>query len=111
MEIKTEEQTVTTIKLLDSEVRHFINHPHDLVSQLTRATGIVPSQIVLAPRKQAKRKADDVKKSVKRGRKPAGGFRCTECQREFKNEHGLHTHQAKAHGSGDIEIGTHQPGE
>ncbi len=47
MDIKTVEQQVTTIRFFDDEVRHYINHPSDLVAALTRATGIVASPIGL----------------------------------------------------------------
>lgn len=53
MDIKTEEQQITTIRFFNDEVRHYINHPADLVQALTRATGIVPSQILLAEEQPA----------------------------------------------------------
>ena len=66
MDIKTEEQQVTTIRFFNDEVRHYINHPTDLVTALTRATGIVPSPIVLDTTPVKARKA----KEKKTGHKP-----------------------------------------
>lgn len=65
MDIKTVEQQVTTIRFFDDEVRHYINHPSDLVAALTRATGIVPSPIVLDTQPVKPRK-DKAKKTARK---------------------------------------------
>ncbi len=61
MDIKTEEQQITTIRFFNDEVRHYINHPSDLAAALTRATGIVASQIVIDEHPVKVRKAKQVK--------------------------------------------------
>jgi hypothetical protein len=111
MEIKTEDQRVTTIKFFDDEVRHYINHPQELVPVLTRATGIVPSDIILTPRKPAKHKADSVKPVAKsvRPRKSGGKFECKHCHRGFKRAGNRDRHEPTC--TNDIEIGEHQPGD
>ena len=116
MEIKTEDQRVTTIKLLDDEVRHYINHPQELVPVLTRATGIVPSPIVLDTRKPAhpspvKRspKKNSVKPVAKSDRKSGGEFECKHCHRCFRRAGNRDNHESTC--TNDLEIGKHQPGD
>lgn len=114
MEIKTEDQRVTTIKFLDDEVRHYINHPQELVPVLTRATGIVPSPIVLAPRKPAAAtrkpaKKQSVKPVAKQARKSGGEFECKHCHRGFKRAGNRDNHESSC--TSDLEIGKHQPGD
>lgn len=118
MEIKTEDQRVTTIKFLDDEVRHYINYPQELVPVLTRATGIVPSAIVLAPRKPesatrktAKRQAKSVKGTASKtakavATKSGGKFECQHCHRGFNRAGNRDNHESTCT---VLEIGYQQP--
>ena len=109
MDIQTVTQQVTVLRLTDDEVEHFIAHPNELAMELIRSGNSQAGVVTPA----AERKNGTRKTGKRRGKKSVSAgvtFLCKQCKRGFKNEHGLHTHQAKAHGGGEIEIGAFQNG-